>query len=188
MKSLFHTPQNNFRVFLNGSLVFGGLGGGTGDTDVLTASALEDALQKFIYSRDGSRTENFLKLVADAIFKSKVLDKLLRVQMLDDTDIEGAIHAYYDVNSDPCKVCESATPTILHKNSYLHKLPYEESLRIVRDHLISATAKDCSLMLAFRPKEEEDQIMAYDDIYLDSTNQFFDYKVKTQFLSNYFLG
>jgi inositol-pentakisphosphate 2-kinase len=37
IKDLFTTPQNNFRVFLNGTLILGGLGGGAKSTDACIA-------------------------------------------------------------------------------------------------------------------------------------------------------
>ncbi|KAB1227748.1 Inositol-pentakisphosphate 2-kinase [Morella rubra] len=45
MNDLFTTPQNNFRVFLNGSLVFGQLGGIAHATNLVISEAFEDALK-----------------------------------------------------------------------------------------------------------------------------------------------
>ncbi|XP_028112049.1 inositol-pentakisphosphate 2-kinase-like [Camellia sinensis] len=103
--ALFCTPQNNFRVFLNGSLIFGGLGGGADITSCMIGNAFEDVLKCVIQADDGLRTTNFLQLVTEAVSRSGLLDRLLEVQKLDIFDIEGAIHAYYDVVSQPCIAC-----------------------------------------------------------------------------------
>ncbi|CAL5384066.1 unnamed protein product [Camellia sinensis] len=100
--ALFCTPQNNFRVFLNDSLIFGGLGGGADITSCMIGNAFEDVLKCVIQADDGLRTTNFLQLVTEAVSRSGLLDRLLEVQKLDIFDIEGAIHAYYDVVSQPC--------------------------------------------------------------------------------------
>jgi len=91
MKDLFTTPQNNFRVFLNGSLTLGVLGGGAESTDASIAEVLEDELQSVIQADDGQCTENLFTLVTEAVQKSGVLDKLLDVQKLDNVDMEGVI-------------------------------------------------------------------------------------------------
>nr|POE52407.1 inositol-pentakisphosphate 2-kinase [Quercus suber] len=92
---LFTTPQNNFRVFLNGSLIYGGWGGGADSTNIVTSEAFEDALKPVISADSGLRTKNFRQLVSETVCKSGILDQLLKVQKLDNFDIEGAIHAYY---------------------------------------------------------------------------------------------
>ncbi|GMP81162.1 hypothetical protein CsSME_00035965 [Camellia sinensis var. sinensis] len=103
--ALFCTPQNNFRVFLNGSLIFGGLAGGADITSCMIDNSFEDVLKCVIQADDGLRTTNFLQLVTEAVSRSGLLDRLLEVQKLDIFDIEGAIHAYYDVVSQPCIAC-----------------------------------------------------------------------------------
>lgn len=173
-EALLSTPQNNFRVFVNGCLVFGGLGGGANSTNSMTAKAFEDVLECVIRTRDGLRTKSFLQLVSETIFKSKVLDKLLEVQKLDIFDIEGAIHAYYNILSQPCFVCKHLDGE--HKYASLHQMSLDESLKIVRDYLIAASAKDCSLMISFRPRAEWDPESPNGNIYLESTKQSFDYK------------
>ncbi|WVY92203.1 hypothetical protein V8G54_037717 [Vigna mungo] len=177
IKGLLITPQNNFRVFLNGSLILGGLGGVAKNTDVCIAKKFEDELKSFIEVDDGLCTENLLTLVTEALQKSGVLDKLLDVQKLDSIDIEGVIHAYYNITSEQCMVCKELSEEQAKIYASLHSASFDESLRIVKDYLIAATAKDCSLMLCFRPRNEEDSGLVYNNIYLESTKQAFDFKV-----------
>ncbi|KAI3788741.1 hypothetical protein L2E82_01514 [Cichorium intybus] len=178
IKDLFSTPQNNFRVFLNGSLVFGSLGGGKYRTNVRYDRALEDALKFAIQANDGMRTTCFLELVSEAVFRSGLLDRLLEVQKLDVFDIEGAIHAYYDVVSEPCVICNHLGEDKLSgRYSSLHSLPLDESLKIVKEYLIAATAKDLSIMISFRTREKEDPKSPYHVIFHESIGQSFDYKV-----------
>lgn len=176
IKALYSIPQNNFRVFMNGSIVLGGSGESTGRTSPETAYALEDALKGFIQSNDGLRTECFLQLVSDTVYDSGVLDKLLQLQKLDKLDIEGAIHCYYDVISQPCPLCKESGQQ-LEKYSSLHALPLDESLKIVKEYMIAATAKDCSLMISFQSRKGGDSAPSCDAVCLPSTNQVFDYKV-----------
>ncbi|KAK1280509.1 Inositol-pentakisphosphate 2-kinase [Acorus gramineus] len=158
IKALFANPQNNFRIFVNGSLVSGGHGGG-------------------INGSDGVQLTNFQELVSEAIFRSRILDKLLEAQKLDAFDIEGVIHAYYDIVSQPCMVCKKlGDANLSNRYSCIHSLPLEESLTIVRNYLVAATAKDCSVMISFRLKDGEDQAAGHGSIFLESTKQNFEYK------------
>lgn len=176
--NLFTTPQNNFRVFLNGTLIFGALGGTAGSTNCMIGEAFEDALKGVISGDHGMCTRSFLQLVAETVYKSGIMCRLLEVQKLDAFDIEGAIHAYYDIISEPCMVCrELGEEKVLHRYNSLHSKSLDESLKIVKDFLIAATAKDCSLMISFRPGKEGNSGSSYNSVYLESTNQTFDYKV-----------
>ncbi|XP_023525627.1 inositol-pentakisphosphate 2-kinase-like isoform X1 [Cucurbita pepo subsp. pepo] len=178
IKDLFSTPQNNFRVFLNGSLILGASGGYADDTNLVIEEAFEDALQSVIQREKGSRAMTFLQLVAEAVYKSGCLNRLLAVQQLDSFDIEGAIHAYYDIISKPCQVCgHMDDEELLNICGTLHSAHLDQSLEIVRNFLIAATAKDCSLMITFRPWHVECPGSAYNSIFVESTNQTFDYKV-----------
>ncbi|KAI8538141.1 hypothetical protein RHMOL_Rhmol09G0079700 [Rhododendron molle] len=71
IKALFVTPQNNFHVFLNGSIIYGGLGGG-GDSisHMIGKVGKEDVLRSVIRIDDGLCTTNFLHLVAETVFRS----------------------------------------------------------------------------------------------------------------------
>ncbi|XP_038990357.1 inositol-pentakisphosphate 2-kinase IPK1 isoform X3 [Phoenix dactylifera] len=169
--------KNNFRIFLNGSLIFGGLGGGMDSSAVRsheTNTAIEDLIKV-----SGLQLPSFLELVSETIFSSGVLDQLLATQKLDVLDIEGAIHAYYNIISQPCMVCKnSGDPELLDQYSSLHSLPLEKRLKIVRDYLIASTAKDCSLMISFRPVDSGSTGSGYNSIFLESSNQSFEYKAR----------
>lgn len=184
VKDLYLTPQNNFRVFLNGSLVLGSLGGEADDTDCQIAEAFENTLKDFIKADDGMCTPTFLQLVSEAVFELGIMDRLLKVQKLDVYDIEGAIHAYYDVVSQPCVVCsELGESKLLSRYESLHSIPFDQSLKIVKDFLVSSTAKDLSLMICFHSRGKGNQTSPYDVVFLESVNQTFDYKVSV-ILSN----
>lgn len=140
--------------------------------------AFEDALKCIIPAENGKRTANFLHLVSEAVLRSRLLDRLLEAQKLDVFDIEGAVHAYYDVMGQPCMVCkELGEEKGSGRYKSLHSIPLDESLKIVRDYLIAATAKDLSMMIGFRPTQNQDLGSTYKAVLLESTNQIFDYKV-----------
>ncbi|XP_042431689.1 inositol-pentakisphosphate 2-kinase IPK1-like [Zingiber officinale] len=173
--ALFTSPQNNFRIFMNGSLIYGGLGGGADNNSVLSPKT-ENAIADLI-AASGLQLVSLLELTAEILLRSEILHRLLATQKMDILDIEGAIHLYYNIISQPCSVCKNLSKAeVLHKYSSLHSLPLEKSLKIVGDYLIAATAKDCSLMISFRPSEDGHSASNHDTVFSKSINQSYDYK------------
>ncbi|CAN6446615.1 unnamed protein product [Victoria cruziana] len=183
IKALFTTPQNNFRVFLDGLLIYGGLGGYSEATYSSTDACeigkeFVSMLDGVIKSSNDQCLQNFIELVTEAFFHSGVLNKLLQVQKLDLFDIEGAIHAYYDIVSRSCSICNNSyDEEMIQRCSFFHSLSSEENLKILREYLISATAKDCSVMISFQLRGAGEVDDGCDSIYLTSTSQSFNYKV-----------
>lgn len=185
IKALFLTPQNNFRVFLNGTLCFGGMGGATDNTSCTSNQSFIDGLKSVISAKDGMHTEYFRDLIAETVFNSRLLDRLLEVQKLDTIDIEGVIHAYYDIVSKPCLVCKNKGAKLSTRYSTVHSMLFDEKLKVVRDYLISATAKDLSMMISFMPKRNNDLDSPHEFVFLKSSQQAFYYKVDYRSLNFY---
>ncbi|KAL2346308.1 hypothetical protein Fmac_000308 [Flemingia macrophylla] len=117
------------------------------DTNFCIAKAFEDELKSVVQADDGHCTENLLTLVAEAVSQSGVLDRLLEVQKLDNVDIEGAIHAYYDITHQHCPICRELGEEKLNRYSSLHSTSLDENVRIVKECLIAAITKDCSFII-----------------------------------------
>ncbi|KAG1342817.1 putative Heavy metal-associated domain [Cocos nucifera] len=66
MTSLFSAPQNNFHIFLNGSCIFSGLGGGM-DSAVLWSHAMNMVIKDLI-KVNGLQLPSFLELITQAYF------------------------------------------------------------------------------------------------------------------------
>ncbi|KAG6403204.1 hypothetical protein SASPL_135421 [Salvia splendens] len=176
-KALFLTPQNNFRVFLNGSIIFGGMGGTADSTSSAVAQSFHDGLKHVISAKDGMHIKGLVDLLTETIFKSGLLNRLLEVQKLDAIDIEGAIHAYYDIISQPCVVCRKiGGKRFSARYSSIHSMQRDDKVKIVRDYLISATAKDLSMMISFKPKINMDEESPHRAVFLEASKQTFCYK------------
>ncbi|XP_042058527.1 inositol-pentakisphosphate 2-kinase-like isoform X1 [Salvia splendens] len=177
IEALFLTPQNNFRVFLNGSIIFGGMGGTADSTSSTAAQSFHDGLKHVISAKDGMHIKGFVDLLTETIFKSGLLNRLLEVQKLDAIDIEGAIHSYYDIISQPCVVCRQiGGEKFAARYSSIHSMLRDDKVRIVRDYLISATAKDLSMMISFKSKINMDEESLHRAVFLESSKQTFYYK------------
>ncbi|CAL9238247.1 unnamed protein product [Arabidopsis halleri] len=181
IKALYSTPQNSLQVFLNGSLVFGGFRGGICKTTPKLELAFEHILKEFFKTEDdsGARANTFIELVTETVYASGALDQLLDVQKLDKYNIEGAIHAYYDLVDKPCKACQELESSKL-SNQFgsMHSIPQDEKVNILKDFLISSTATDCSVMISFRPTETGlSRSSSHGNLRLESTKQEFEYKV-----------
>ncbi|VYS49436.1 unnamed protein product [Arabidopsis thaliana] len=180
IKALYSTPQNSLQVFLNGSLVFGGFRGGICKTTSKLELAFEHTLKDFFKTEDdsGLRANAFIELVAETVYASGALDQLLEVQKLDKYNIEGAIHAYYDLVDQPCKACQELESSKL-SNQFgsMHSLPQDEKVNILKGFLTFSTAIDCSVMISFRPIETGlSSPSSHGNIQLESTKQEFEYK------------
>jgi inositol-pentakisphosphate 2-kinase len=148
-----------------------------GGADIVHPNESEKCLED-LSKVSGLQPTDFVELLSDAILNSGALDKLLATQKLDDHDIEGAIHLYYNIINQPCLICKSITDDeLLCKYSSLHSLSFDKSCEIVRNFLIAATAKDCSLIMCFRARECEATDSEYDSVFLKSVNRTYDYKV-----------
>lgn len=150
--SLFETPQNNLRVFVGGSII-----------DTLTSDSnpdsangqnLREALKRCMSCEDESDPVEVVKeLVAQSLYDTNVLRNLLAAQKLDTLDIEGAIHAYRKVTHSKAIDGNMSSKLDKSKNQsadFLDGMSLSECRELVRNYLIAATAKDCSLMLTFQ--------------------------------------
>ncbi|KAH7276541.1 hypothetical protein KP509_39G011200 [Ceratopteris richardii] len=170
---LFSVPQNNLRLFVGGTVI----DTSTSDLDHegVKWQVLNAALQGCMLHDDGIQPVEVLKeLVSQSLHKTDVLKNLLAAQKLDIVDIEGSIHAYRKLSSreamdsshgrelseDECKNFE-----------FPDGMSLLQCIELVRNYLIAATAKDCSLMLTFQQvldNEPENMDVKYHKIIFSS--------------------
>eukprot|EP00761_Pharyngomonas_kirbyi_P008104 gb/GECH01008115.1/.p1 GENE.gb/GECH01008115.1/~~gb/GECH01008115.1/.p1 ORF type:complete len:543 (+),score=117.55 gb/GECH01008115.1/:1-1629(+) len=238
LKRLIETPQNNLKLFHNGHIVWGDkkrLSKVEGLENNKYDQQLESILTKIGLSsnknHDSLSTAHFVNLLVEILNDSGVLNQLLSVQRLDETDIAGIYRLHRHLSSDPkfslrnpslfsffdesradnsflfnddfeipwlndiqaqveelqsssyfprCEglrlkndgkwsLCnendcaqsfeaEMEQHTDLKDPQHLLSLPRSSQLRLIRQFLISQTAKDCSIMLTFRRLESQTAI------------------------------
>ncbi|MCO5584628.1 hypothetical protein L7F22_038559 [Adiantum nelumboides] len=154
--SLFKVPQNNLRIFVGGSIVDAAVSDSS--PDCANWQALNEALKSCIFSEDKIEPVEVLKeLVAQSLHETTVLKNLLAAQKLDSLDIEGAIHAYKKIRHGKRTdfKLEIADESEKHGPSpeiadFLVGMSLSDCMQVIRNYLIAATAKDCSLMLTFQ--------------------------------------
>lgn len=90
-----------------------------------------------------------------------VLDQILDVQKLDEYDIEGVYMVYKSLSTDHGVNLEDSYRVLSSNDESTSKGPKQEAtfalqslsnkarIEIIKNYLIAATAKDCSIMLAF---------------------------------------
>lgn len=146
LKALTETPQNNFRVFRNGTPRFGddarGLEcRGGADHRALLDAAL--AASPFDHLGDGGEAravrpcDGLCALLALILEREPVLGALRRVQQLDTLDIEGVWALWRELCDDAAAPIDGAARSVL------------------RNFLLAATVKDCSVMVGFRLVDAE---------------------------------
>jgi len=139
-------PQNNFRLFVNQSLMF--------DEKTPGKAALTEALQKAGYQ--GS-ADSFLEALTEVMCREPLLNRVKTMQMMDDLDIEGLYPVYEEIIARGEKVKECVEGGICLPRQVPTSRPVDpaEQHEAVRRYLVSTTAKDCSLMITMRQTGEK---------------------------------
>ena len=151
LRALADAPRNNLRVARRGFSW-----PGFRDTTRLDSDSGEssESLDAFVSRTDGPATgqeakrlggaARLLDLVNDALAASGVLAALLRAQRRDTIGAETAAALYESLSSTSSDVVS-------------------DDLEKMRDFVVAAVAKDCSVLVAFRERERDDDDDAFDD-------------------------
>ena len=146
LRALADAPRNNLRVARRGfswPRDTSGLDSDSGDS-----GESSESLDAFVSRTDGPATgqeakrlggaARLLDLVNDALAASGVLAALLRAQRRDTIGAEAAAALYESLSSDTTSDVVS------------------DDLERMRDFVVAAVAKDCSVLVAFRERERDD--------------------------------
>lgn len=167
---LFENPQNNLRVFVDGKACHTSLL--NADIEVPKWAPVDEALKSCMSCSKGGRLKALKGLVSELLFGTDALKNLLAAQKLDTYDIEGVIHAYNKIaeqHSDVFPDCtnmgnmndadeSSDHSQLIDFDKNIKDFDLAESRKVVRDYLIAATAKDCSLMLTFQEVPDNETV------------------------------
>eukprot|EP01087_Luapelamoeba_hula_P017412 TRINITY_DN5486_c0_g1_i1.p1 TRINITY_DN5486_c0_g1~~TRINITY_DN5486_c0_g1_i1.p1 ORF type:complete len:553 (+),score=101.24 TRINITY_DN5486_c0_g1_i1:562-2220(+) len=172
LNEIFEVPQNNLKLFLDGSLYYtGDLGGKKADEIAKAAAGLDEELAKTgLPPTEGSTKKTLINLLVDIFHSTSLLQNLKHVQMFDYLDVEGVypifqklealgekgLHkewadADVPVSGDDSESRKKYVETLKHPKN---DVPSEdELLNAIRDFAISTTVKDCSIMVTMLPEE-----------------------------------
>ena len=162
LRALADAPRNNLRVSRRGLR-------GPRDTTRLCSDASSDSsdsLDAFVSRTDGPATgpgarlggaARLLDLVNDALAASGVLAALLRAQRRDTIGAEAAAALYESL----CVSDESASSDVVSDDAKKKKKKAFATAAL-RDFVVAAVAKDCSVLVAFRGERKSDDD-AFDD-------------------------
>lgn len=166
LEALFHRPQNNLRVFRSGAEIFGGKKKRTSEVlggNANTLHELEVGLEGFVDAPLGSRRVCLRNVLRDALSHADAMQSLLAAQKLDCYDIEGVMSIYnkhvllnnsFRVKDGGQSFIEADAKTDTGSRLDIDNLTTAERRRALQNFLIATTAKDCGLMITFKPLED----------------------------------
>ncbi len=150
LEALVDTPQNNFRLFVDGVMVY------PDDQGLGDRSIFDKVLAKFpkVYELGG--VSGLLETLTQLLCAEPLLERIKRMQMLDDCDIEGAYACYQAILARG----ETIRPLADLDHALLPRPPPAElpaqmtpaaQHETLQRFLLSCTAKDCSTMIVMKP-------------------------------------
>ncbi|KAH0455958.1 hypothetical protein IEQ34_015990 [Dendrobium chrysotoxum] len=89
-------------------------------------ASIKDKIKVLIQGECGLRLASFIKLVSEEIFRSEVLDRLLAVQKHHVFYIEGTIHMYYNLISEPGMQKSDSSHYFIHLESSKQTFDYKD--------------------------------------------------------------
>jgi len=145
IEALLQTPQNNFRLFVDGMMEYPD-SKGHGSRDILQSKL--DKHGSFPRGVDG-----LVDILADILVREPLLKRVKSAQMLDEADIEAVYPIYQKIVERGEDILPLAEGSTLYPREPIKELPTskEEQHELVRRFMASCTAKDCSVMIVIQP-------------------------------------
>lgn len=185
MESLFETPQNNLRFFKDGKeLTFRQIHQKTSpETENFPEirksqeEHLDQEMEDFFPGLpNGQRSKKLLEVVGTTLLESGVLQNLLECQKIENSDIESAFPAFIKFHAELAVTAGQDRADVAHHAELAAPDSIEECRKKIQNFLISATAKDCGLMISFRPIGDKEEVPA--GSWLLAGGLRFEYKVR----------